>query len=365
MQNAFVEATYPVHEATRPRGAYPAAAATPLSPGDILTGHLMFIAFRIAVSALAFVLVLLAFGVTGPATGALLLPCVLLVGMAFAAPLCAWAVGVERPSRLNGAYRFVAMPLYLFSGTFFAVGQLPGWLQWAVTLTPLYHGTELVRGVALGTAPAGPAAARRLPRRPRPRGHRPRPPRLRTPPAPLKGTPCPPAPGVARPVRTRRARGAQSGRLPAQLALAARGDLRAGALPALTRRGHRSTRRRGAGTAAGPGGYAAFVAPALLATAAMNGAMDETTFNLYAKLRTLRTYDAILSTPLSVRDIAFGEVLWALLRGTAVTVVFAAALAAFGMVTSPWALLVLPGATRRLRLRVPRSGGGHLRAELA
>ncbi|MBM9624167.1 ABC transporter permease [Streptomyces zhihengii] len=159
MQNAFVEATYPVHEATRPRGAYPAAAATPLSPGDILTGHLMFIAFRIAVSALAFVLVLLAFGVTGPATGALLLPCVLLVGMAFAAPLCAWAVGVERPSRLNGAYRFVAMPLYLFSGTFFAVGQLPGWLQWAVTLTPLYHGTELVRGVALGTAPAGPAAA--------------------------------------------------------------------------------------------------------------------------------------------------------------------------------------------------------------
>ncbi|MFC5904767.1 ABC transporter permease [Streptomyces zhihengii] len=92
------------------------------------------------------------------------------------------------------------------------------------------------------------------------------------------------------------------------------------------------------------GGYAAFVAPALLATAAMNGAMDETTFNLYAKLRTLRTYDAILSTPLSVRDIAFGEVLWALLRGTAVTVVFAAALAAFGMVTSPWALLVLPGA---------------------
>uniref|UniRef100_A0AAU2W0G5 Transport permease protein n=1 Tax=Streptomyces sp. NBC_00008 TaxID=2903610 RepID=A0AAU2W0G5_9ACTN len=94
----------------------------------------------------------------------------------------------------------------------------------------------------------------------------------------------------------------------------------------------------------GGGGYAAFVAPALLATAAMNGAMDETTFNLYAKLRTLRTYDAVLSTPLSVRDIAFGEVLWALLRGTAITGVFAVALAAFGMVTSLWALLVLPGA---------------------
>lgn len=98
------------------------------------------------------------------------------------------------------------------------------------------------------------------------------------------------------------------------------------------------------GLRAGHGGYTEFVAPALLATAAMNGAFDETTFNLYAKLRTLRTYDSVLATPLGVRDIALGEVLWALLRGTAVTVVFAATLAAFGLVSSPWALLVVPGA---------------------
>uniref|UniRef100_A0AAU2W220 Transport permease protein n=1 Tax=Streptomyces sp. NBC_00008 TaxID=2903610 RepID=A0AAU2W220_9ACTN len=159
MQNAFVEATYPVHEATRTRGAYPSAAATPLRPGDILAGHLMFMAFRITISALAFVLVLIVFGVVDAATGALLVPSVLLVGMAFAAPLCAWAVGVERPSRLNGAYRFVAMPLYLFSGTFFAIGQLPGWLESLITLTPLYHGTELVRGIALGSIGPGKATA--------------------------------------------------------------------------------------------------------------------------------------------------------------------------------------------------------------
>lgn len=91
-------------------------------------------------------------------------------------------------------------------------------------------------------------------------------------------------------------------------------------------------------------GYVDFVAPALLATAAMNGAMNETTFNIYGKLRMLRTYDSILATPLTVRDIALGEVAWALLRGTAVTVVFGAAVAAFGLVHSLWALLILPGA---------------------
>ncbi|MFG1809942.1 ABC transporter permease [Streptomyces sp. NPDC049040] len=90
-------------------------------------------------------------------------------------------------------------------------------------------------------------------------------------------------------------------------------------------------------------GYVDFVAPALLATAAMNGAMNETTFNIFGKLKMLHTYDSILATPLRVRDVALGEVAWALLRGTAVTVVFGAAVAAFGLVHSPWALLILPG----------------------
>ncbi|MGA5703094.1 ABC transporter permease [Peterkaempfera bronchialis] len=158
MQNGFIEACYPVHQATRGQGAYPAAAATPLRPGDILAGHLLYIAFRVLSSGALFVLVLLAFGVVGPATGLLLLPPVLLTGMAFAAPLAAWAVTVERPSRLNGAYRFVAMPLYLFSGTFFTVAQLPGWLEAVVRATPLYHGVELARTVALGTARPGATA---------------------------------------------------------------------------------------------------------------------------------------------------------------------------------------------------------------
>ena len=54
MQNAFVEAAYPVFRATRGQGAYPAAAATPLRPGDILAGHLLFVAFRVLTSGVLF-----------------------------------------------------------------------------------------------------------------------------------------------------------------------------------------------------------------------------------------------------------------------------------------------------------------------
>ncbi|QMU73558.1 ABC transporter permease [Streptacidiphilus sp. P02-A3a] len=91
-------------------------------------------------------------------------------------------------------------------------------------------------------------------------------------------------------------------------------------------------------------GYSAFVAPALLATAAMNGAMNETTFNLLRKLKVDRIYDSVLSTPMSVQDLALGEVCWALLRGTLTTTGFMAVTAAFGLVRSPWILLAVPGA---------------------
>ncbi|HEX3964648.1 MAG TPA: ABC transporter permease [Trebonia sp.] len=90
--------------------------------------------------------------------------------------------------------------------------------------------------------------------------------------------------------------------------------------------------------------YAAFVAPALLATAAMNGAMNETTFNMFAKLKLDSTYQSMLASPLSVRDIAVGEVAWAALRGTLVSSTFLAVLAATGLVASPWALLIPAGA---------------------
>jgi lipooligosaccharide transport system permease protein len=90
--------------------------------------------------------------------------------------------------------------------------------------------------------------------------------------------------------------------------------------------------------------YSQFVAPALLATAAMNGAMNETTFNMLRNLKIDRIYDAILGTPMTVYDVAVGEVCWALLRGALVTTGFLVVIATLGLAHSPWILLAIPAA---------------------
>jgi lipooligosaccharide transport system permease protein len=96
----------------------------------------------------------------------------------------------------------------------------------------------------------------------------------------------------------------------------------------------------------GPGGvsvsYTAFVAPALLAAAAMNGAVFESTFNIFHKLKYVKLYDSMLATPLGPLDIAIGEISWALVRGGIYAVGFLIVMAAMGLLTSAWALLALP-----------------------
>ncbi len=90
--------------------------------------------------------------------------------------------------------------------------------------------------------------------------------------------------------------------------------------------------------------YAVFVAPAMMASSAMNGAIYETAFNFFYKLKYVKLYDAVLATPLGVADIALGEIIWALLRGTLYAFGFIVVMAALGLVISPWALLALPAA---------------------
>jgi lipooligosaccharide transport system permease protein len=99
------------------------------------------------------------------------------------------------------------------------------------------------------------------------------------------------------------------------------------------------------GTVTGPDGtlipYAVFVAPALLATASMNGAVYDST-NMFFRLRYEKAYDGMLATPLNVGDIALGEVIWALGRGALYGLGFLAVMFAFGLVPSTWGLLALP-----------------------
>jgi lipooligosaccharide transport system permease protein len=98
----------------------------------------------------------------------------------------------------------------------------------------------------------------------------------------------------------------------------------------------------------GPGGqsvsYELFVAPAMLATSAMNGTVFDTTFNFFFKYKYAHTFDGMLATPLGVGDIAWGELVWALLRALIYTAVFLLTMLALGLVQSWWAVLALPAA---------------------
>jgi lipooligosaccharide transport system permease protein len=96
------------------------------------------------------------------------------------------------------------------------------------------------------------------------------------------------------------------------------------------------------GPAGRPVDYAVYVAPGLLATAAMNGAVYDSTFGFFVNYKYGHIYDGMLATPIRVVDVAVGEVTWALMRGAAYSVVFLATMAAFGYVSSPWALLAAP-----------------------
>ena len=88
--------------------------------------------------------------------------------------------------------------------------------------------------------------------------------------------------------------------------------------------------------------YAAFVAPGMLAASAMNGAVLDSTFSIFFKLKFEKLYDAVLATPMRTFDVARGEITWALLRGGVYSVGFLVVMLLMGLVESWWALLAVP-----------------------
>src|SRR3984957_6543618 len=100
------------------------------------------------------------------------------------------------------------------------------------------------------------------------------------------------------------------------------------------------------GSVAGPGGqligFTSFVAPALLATSAMNGAVLDSTFNVFFRLKYAKLYDAALATPMRSGDVALGEIGWALIRGGIYAVAFMLVMLAMGLIHSVWAVLAVP-----------------------
>jgi len=155
MQNGIVESGFPVSHGVGPGGSYRVAITTPLESTDIMIGHILFMAMKIAMSAAAFVAVMVAFGAAQSALVILTVPAATLTGLAFATPTAAFAATVSSPKVVGNLFKWVVMPLYLFSGTFFPVSQLPLFLRALAYATPLWHGVDLCRTLSLGTASWG------------------------------------------------------------------------------------------------------------------------------------------------------------------------------------------------------------------
>ena len=88
--------------------------------------------------------------------------------------------------------------------------------------------------------------------------------------------------------------------------------------------------------------YAEFVAPAMMAASAMNGAIYDSTMNVFHKLKYAKVYDAVLATPMTIGDVALGEIMWALIRGLLYSIAFLATMAILGLTSSAWVLLAMP-----------------------
>jgi lipooligosaccharide transport system permease protein len=150
MQIGAGESTYPVFASFKWLRLYHAMAATPLTSFDILLGHLLWIATRVAMGSGVYLGVVAAFGAIKSPLAVLAFPACILIGMAFVGPIVAFAATRETDGGFAALMRFGIVPMFLFSGTFFPISQLPVAVRWLAYATPLWHGVDLVRSLTLG-----------------------------------------------------------------------------------------------------------------------------------------------------------------------------------------------------------------------
>ncbi len=159
MQAAAFESTFPIMGGLVWQKTFHAMYATPISPRDIVLGNLTWIALRLTMIAAIFTVVMAVFGAATSALIVLGIPAAVLTGMAFSTPIAAFSATQRTPEKFNAVFRFGITPLFLFSGTFFPLSNLPEAIRPIAWLSPLWHGVELSRGLALGTIGANPGLA--------------------------------------------------------------------------------------------------------------------------------------------------------------------------------------------------------------
>jgi lipooligosaccharide transport system permease protein len=152
MQSAVFESTFPIMGKIAWRRNYEAMLATPLTVRHIVGGELMWIGFRMVLISTVFLGVLTLFAIPRSPLALLAIPAAVLTGVAFSAAIISFAATQRNDAGFAWMFRFVINPLFLFSGTFFPLTQLPEPAQWVAAATPLYHGVSLTRGLILSDA---------------------------------------------------------------------------------------------------------------------------------------------------------------------------------------------------------------------
>ena len=150
MQLGVSESLWPILGAVKWVRSYHAAISTPLEPEDIVIGKLAWVSVRLFMTTAIYSIIILLFGAT-TSWWSFSLPLIgVLTGLAFAAPLMAFALTVQSDLPFATVYRFLVMPMFLFSATFYPLHQYPMSLRWIVQVMPLYHGVALARSAAFG-----------------------------------------------------------------------------------------------------------------------------------------------------------------------------------------------------------------------
>lgn len=151
MTTVFGEATYPVMGMVKWHKSYFAMIATPLGVPDVILSHLVFMTFRVATTCGVFLLVMAPFGVFSSVPGVIAAFFVqLLIGLAFATPIYAYAAGLKDEASFALIFRLGMIPMFLFSGAFFPVSNLDSWMEALAKATPLWHGVDLTRMLTVG-----------------------------------------------------------------------------------------------------------------------------------------------------------------------------------------------------------------------
>ena len=149
MQSGVFSAAYPMLSKIMWQRNYEAILASPLSVREIFLGELAWTTVTLAQLAIPFFGVMALMGIFDSWSAALAIPVVVLVGLSCCAPVMAFTATRQTDEAYSWLFRFVVTPLFLLSGTFFPITELPEWGRVLAHATPLFHGVELVRQLTI------------------------------------------------------------------------------------------------------------------------------------------------------------------------------------------------------------------------